>query len=55
MNIWQTTIPMGKSIHKALDDLGAEPLAGSGFEDETPEEGFGSDVIEVLDILSGYS
>jgi hypothetical protein len=25
---------------KALDDVGAEPLAGSGFENETPEPEF---------------
>lgn len=27
-------------LRKAIDDIGGEPLDGSGFEDETPEEGF---------------
>jgi hypothetical protein len=39
----QSRTPLSESLRKAMDDLGAEPLAGSGFEDETPEEGFGED------------
>jgi hypothetical protein len=32
--------PNDSEIHKLLDALGAEPLAGSGFEDEIPESDF---------------
>jgi hypothetical protein len=38
----QPRIPVSESLRKAMDDLGAEPLAGSGFEDETAEEGYAS-------------
>jgi hypothetical protein len=31
---------MTDQMRKALDDLGGEPLAGSGFEDETPDPDF---------------
>jgi hypothetical protein len=31
---------MTESLCKATDDLGAEPLEGSGFDDEMPEDGF---------------
>ena len=31
---------MTKQMQGVLDDLGAEPLAGSGFEDETPDPEF---------------
>ncbi len=34
---------MSGSIRKVMDDLGAEPLEGSGFEEDTPELGFRSD------------
>jgi hypothetical protein len=34
---------MSPSMRKAMDDLGAEPLEGSGFEGQTPEEGFGEE------------
>jgi hypothetical protein len=37
-------IPITDHLRKAMDDLGAEPLAGSGFEDEAPETGFGTEV-----------
>jgi hypothetical protein len=29
-----------------LEDIGGEPLAGSGFEDELPESGFAADASE---------
>ena len=31
---------MREQIRKAVEDIGGEPLAGSGFEDEVPEPGF---------------
>jgi hypothetical protein len=34
----QPRIPVSEKIRKAIDDLGAEPLAGSGFEEEVPED-----------------
>ena len=33
----QPRIPMKEQPLKALDELGADPLEGSGFEDEKPE------------------
>jgi hypothetical protein len=43
MNIRQRKIPMSAQMRKALDDVGGEPLRGSGFENETPETDFRSD------------
>jgi hypothetical protein len=43
MKVIYTRLPMQRTLRetrKALDDLGAEPLEGSGFEDETPEPEF---------------
>ena len=31
---------MSELLRKALDDIGGEPLAGSGSDDETPEPEF---------------
>jgi len=31
---------MSESLRKAMDDLGAEPLEGSGFEDEMADPEF---------------
>jgi hypothetical protein len=42
MTIRQPKIPMSEQLRKAVDYLGAEPLEGSGFEDETVEEGYAS-------------
>lgn len=36
-------IPMREKLKQALEKIGGEPLAGSGFENEAPEEGFTSD------------
>jgi hypothetical protein len=33
-------IPMSEKLRKALDDVGGEPLEGSGFERETPAPEF---------------
>jgi hypothetical protein len=35
---------MSDKLRKAMDDHGAEPLAGSGFEDELPEPNPGVDL-----------
>jgi hypothetical protein len=32
--------PMSEQLRKAMDDLGAEPLSGSDFEDEAPDQEF---------------
>ena len=40
MNVRRPKIPQSEQHHRMLDDLGAEPLAGSGFEDETPDPEF---------------
>jgi hypothetical protein len=36
----QLKIPMSDRVRNTLDEVGGEPLAGSGFEDETPDPGF---------------
>ena len=33
-------------LHSPLEDIGGEPLAGSGFESELPEPGFAADLSE---------
>ena len=33
-------------LHSPLEDIGGEPLAGSGFESEVPELGFTADLSE---------
>ena len=33
-------------LHSRLEDMGGEPLAGSGFEDEQPEPDFAAEVSE---------
>ena len=32
--------------HSPLEDIGGEPLAGSGFESELPETGFAAELSE---------
>lgn len=34
---------LDRKTRSAIDLLGGEPLAGSGFESETPESGFDAD------------
>jgi hypothetical protein len=36
---------MQHQLQRVLDDIGGEPLEGSGFENETPEEGFSGGVV----------
>lgn len=33
-------IPKLDRLREAIDEIGGEPLEGSGFEDETPDEDF---------------
>jgi hypothetical protein len=40
MNTRRPKISMSDQAKQALDDLGAEPLVGSGFEDEAPDPEF---------------
>jgi hypothetical protein len=40
MNIRQRKKLMKEQLRKAIDDVGGEPLEGSGFENETPEKNF---------------
>jgi hypothetical protein len=35
--------PIAGTLRQAAEELGGAPLAGSGFEDETPEDGFRED------------
>ena len=34
------------NLQSPLEDIGGEPLAGSGFENELPETGFAADLSE---------
>jgi hypothetical protein len=38
---------MSEEYEQALANVGGEPLAGSGFEDEAPQEGFSDNATEV--------
>jgi hypothetical protein len=46
MKIRRAILPVKAPIDKALDDLGGERLAGSGFESEKPEQEFTSQAPE---------
>ena len=35
-----------RDLHSRLEDIGGDPLAGSGFEDELPEPDFGAELSE---------
>jgi hypothetical protein len=37
---------MTEQLRNAIEDLGAEPLAGSGLEDETPDPEFSENEIQ---------
>ena len=43
MNIRQKRKSMSEQLRKAVDEVGGEPLAGSGFENETPDPEFRAD------------
>jgi hypothetical protein len=36
MHLRLKRIPMSEKLRKAVDEMGGEPLQGSGFENETP-------------------
>jgi hypothetical protein len=38
-------ISMKEQMEAAIEEMGGEPLDGSGFERETPEEGFSGGVL----------
>jgi hypothetical protein len=40
MNYRRKKISMKEQLEEAIKEIGSEPLRGSGFEPETPEEGF---------------
>jgi hypothetical protein len=40
MNIRRQKISVSKEFERALADIGGEPLAGSGFENEMPEAAY---------------
>jgi hypothetical protein len=49
MSIRQKTIPVNEHARKALEEVGGEPLAGSGFEGETPGPEFSDTAIAAPD------
>jgi len=44
---------MKERLEEALDELGGEPLDGSGFEDEKPDEAFSGAVLLDSTFLPG--
>jgi hypothetical protein len=44
---------MKEQLEAAIDEIGGEPLAGSGFEQEKPEGGFTGAVLLPLTYLHG--
>jgi hypothetical protein len=46
-------VTMKDRLEEAIDEIGGEPLAGSGFEDEKPEEGFSGAVLLDSTFLPG--
>jgi hypothetical protein len=40
MNYRRKKVSMKEQLEEALDEIGGEPLDGSGFENEKPDEGF---------------
>jgi hypothetical protein len=55
MNLRRKKISMKARLEEAIDELGGEPLAGSGFEDERPDEGFSGAVLLPSTFLPGNS
>jgi hypothetical protein len=43
MKVQQQKKPWSRQVREAMDDLGGEPLEGSGFEADTPEPEFSGD------------
>lgn len=44
---------MKEQLQEAIDEIGGDPLDGSGFEDETPEEGFSGAALGPSTFLHG--
>jgi hypothetical protein len=38
MNIWRRKVSMKEQLEDAIAEIGGEPLAASGFENEAPDE-----------------
>jgi hypothetical protein len=53
MNYRRKKISMKERLEEALDELGGEPLDGSGFEDEKPDEAFSGAVLLDSTFLPG--
>ena len=51
----QRRIPASGQMRRALEEIGGEPLEGSGFEAEVPEEGFTADVAPAAPHAPGES
>jgi hypothetical protein len=45
MNFRRKKISLKEQLEVALEELGGEPLDGSGFESEKPDEGFSGAVL----------
>jgi hypothetical protein len=45
MNYRRKKISMKERLEEAIEEIGGEPLEGSGFEDEKPDEGFSGAVL----------
>ena len=38
-------IPVSEQLRQAVDEIGGEPLAGSGFEDDVPDPEFSASAL----------
>jgi hypothetical protein len=50
MDIRQRKTPIADQLYQAVDDVGGELLAGSGFEDETPDPEFSETELSVPEL-----
>jgi hypothetical protein len=53
MNYRRKKISMKERLEEAIEEIGGEPLANSGFEDEKPDESFSSAVLSPSTYLPG--
>jgi hypothetical protein len=55
MNYRRKKVSMKEQLEQAVAEIGGEPLDGSGFEDEAPEQGFNASEIPAPEIHSQHA
>ncbi len=55
MNPRQQRIPMSDQLRTAMEEIGGQPLVGSGFEKETPDPEFSESELSLADSLRGWT